>query len=80
MKPTNIEQLRDQLLDVFLETRAGTTKHYVAKETTNTAGKILGSIKLELEYAAMRGEKPEIAFLDGATQAQKLLPNKAPKS
>ena len=30
----------------------------------NAAGKIIGTVKVELEYSHLRGEKPNIAFLD----------------
>ncbi|HEY3405393.1 MAG TPA: hypothetical protein VGK59_18540 [Ohtaekwangia sp.] len=35
----------------------------VGKELANTAGKILTSVKVELEYKAMVGNKDEIDFL-----------------
>jgi len=31
----------------------------------NTAGKVIGTLKIELEYAMLRGEKPNIPFLNG---------------
>lgn len=34
------------------------------KEMTNAAGKVIGSLKLELEYATLRKELPNIAFLN----------------
>jgi hypothetical protein len=33
-------------------------------ELANTAGKIIASVKLELEYAALRKDRPTIAFLE----------------
>ena len=33
-------------------------------ELANTAGKIISSVKLELEYAALRKDRPQIAFLE----------------
>jgi len=41
---------------------------------TNAAGKILGTIKAQMEYSAMRGEEPEIPFL-GETSGRLLKPN-----
>jgi hypothetical protein len=61
----NIEDLRRQTLEVLDELRAGTMKHYTAKEFTNGVGKVIGSIKCELEYAALRREVPYIPFLHG---------------
>jgi len=31
---------------------------------SNTAGKVIGTHKVQLEYALLRKEKPEIAFLE----------------
>lgn len=33
-------------------------------ELANTAGKIIASVKLELEYSALRKDRPTIAFLE----------------
>lgn len=59
----NVEELRKELCDVFDGLRNGTLQAKEAKEMNNAAGKIIGSIKVELEYAHLRDEKPEIAFL-----------------
>lgn len=60
----NIEDLRRQTLEVLDELRAGTMKHYVAKEFVNGVGKVIGSLKVSLEYAALRKETPLIPFLE----------------
>jgi len=39
-----------------------------AVEINNTAGKIISSAKVQLAYAALRGEKPEIEFLTTSTK------------
>lgn len=41
------------------------------KEMSNAAGKVLGTVKAQLEYALMRGEEPEIPFL-GKTSGRPL--------
>lgn len=43
--------------------KADPKRHNQVKELSNTAGKILGSLKIELEYAAIRGETPVIPFI-----------------
>lgn len=59
----NINEVREQLSDVFTELKAGTLTPKEASELNNCAGKIINSAKVELEYYALRKEKPEIRFL-----------------
>lgn len=59
-----INELRDELLQLFGDVKAGATEVKVAGEMNNTAGKIINSVKAELEYAALRKRKPSIPFLD----------------
>lgn len=61
----NINELRHELCVIFDEIRANKVTLPRAKELTNTAGKIINSIKLELVYAALRKETPIIEFLGG---------------
>ncbi len=63
MKISNATELRNDLLSVYESLRAGTMESKQAKEINNTAGKVIASAKAQLEYAAQRGEKPEIEFL-----------------
>lgn len=58
-----VTELRDDLLKVYSDLRSGKIEPREAKEINNTAGKIISSAKVQLEYAALRGEKPDIAFL-----------------
>lgn len=67
----NITQLRAELSKVFSELRAGTIKAKEAAEMNNTAGKIINSVKVEIEYYALRKEKPEIAFLANDEPAER---------
>jgi hypothetical protein len=57
--------LRDQLLDAYESVKADPRRVNQVKEMANTAGKVLNTLKLQLEYAGMRGEKPCIEFLGG---------------
>lgn len=61
----NVIQLREQLCEVFEELRNDIIEPANAKELVNAAGKIINSVKLELEYALMRKETPVIEFLGG---------------
>jgi hypothetical protein len=70
-KPTNINELRDQLLDAFDWVKADPRRANQVKEMTNAAGKILGTVKAQLEYSLMKGEEPEIPFM-GPTSGVKL--------
>ena len=63
MKITNVVDMRNELLGVFVELREGTIELPIAAELNNTAGKVLNTIKVELAKAALCGEKPQIKFL-----------------
>jgi len=61
----NVLELRNELCQVFTELREDKVEAPVAKELVNAAGKIINTVKLELEYAALRKETPVIEFLGG---------------
>lgn len=63
-KIQNVEQLRDELLDTLEGIKSGSIRVADAKERSNCAGKIINTAKLQLEYAALRKETPNIAFLN----------------
>jgi len=73
-KPTNVTELRDQLLDAYDKLSRDPRAVNQVGELANTAGKILGTLKMEMEYAQLRGEKPEIPFMD--TGVRKLNPSR----
>lgn len=60
----NVTEMRNELVDVFRKLRNGELEGKDATEINNTAGKIINSVKVQLAYHAMRGEKPEITFLE----------------
>ena len=70
-KPKDITDLRDQLLDMMDAVKSDPRRANQAKEFFNGAGKVLASLKLELENHAMKGEEPNIAFL-GKTSGKPL--------
>lgn len=59
-----INELRNELLKLFEDIKAGSTDVKVASEMNNAAGKVINSVKVELEYAALRKVEPSIPFLD----------------
>lgn len=66
----NMIDLRTELAQVFDELRSGSIKPKEAAEMNNTAGKIINSVKVELDYYALRKEKPSIPFLSVDTDSQ----------
>lgn len=60
---TTITDIRNDLINVFNKLRDGTMEAKEAVELNNTAGKIIASAKVQLAYAALRGEQPNIPFL-----------------
>lgn len=59
----NISELTVQLSDLYEGLKSGTIEVKVAAEMNNTAGKIINTQRVQLEYAALRNEEPEIAFM-----------------
>lgn len=66
-KITTIQQLRDDLVEAYESLKADPRKLCQVAELANTAGKIIGTVKIELEYAALRRERPEIPFIGNNT-------------
>lgn len=59
----DIVSLRDELATMYDNVKANKVDADQAKMLTNVAGKIIGSLRVELEYAALNGEEPDIEFL-----------------
>ncbi|MGC3984813.1 MAG: hypothetical protein QM777_08845 [Pseudorhodoferax sp.] len=55
---------------MFQKLRAGEIKPGEASELSNIAGKMIASAKVQVEYCALRGEKPAIEFLDCSKSAK----------
>lgn len=72
-KPKDINELREQMLDAFDMVMKDPRRANQVKEATNAAGKILGTLKAQLEYAVLKGEEPDIPFL-GKTSGKILKP------
>lgn len=60
----NIKELRDSLADNYEKMKADEMELKLGKELANTAGKLINTIKVELEYNQMVGVKKKIPFLD----------------
>jgi len=60
----NIKQLRDGLASNYAQMVAKEMPIQTGKELANTAGKILSSCKVELEYNKTMGVKKKIDFLE----------------
>ena len=60
----NIKQLRDSLADNYNKMRSKKMTLQSGKELANTAGKILSSCKVEMEYQQRMNIKKKIDFLE----------------
>lgn len=62
----DVTELRNDLLDVYEQTKDRIIERSVSQELANIAGKILKSAALELSYNQfMKYDKRKIAFLEG---------------
>jgi hypothetical protein len=59
----HISELTVQLSDLYEGLKNGTVEVKTAAEMNNTAGKIIHTQRVQLEYAALRKEQPDIAFM-----------------
>ncbi len=60
----NITELRNSLADNYTKMKANKMNIALGKELSNAAGKIINSLKVELEYNALIGVKEKIPFLE----------------
>jgi hypothetical protein len=56
-------QLRESLTDNYERMKAGKMPLGMGKELANTAGKVINSVKIELEYQTLMKTADEIDFL-----------------
>lgn len=59
----NITELRKSLADNYDKMKNGEMEIKEGKELSNCAGKIIQSLKVELEYQSLLGTKKEIDYL-----------------
>ncbi len=62
-KSMNINELRGVLSEEIEKIRAGTTTAANVNAVTNAVGKILSTVKLEMEYCKLTGKTPAIELL-----------------
>ena len=58
-----INELREELCKVFKNLESGELDVKKATEMNNSAGKIINTVKIQLDYAALRKETPKIKFM-----------------
>ena len=63
MEPKNIKELRDQMCIVFGELKQGKITTDISKQLSNTAGKIISSVKVELENNKIMKEQNKVEYL-----------------
>ena len=66
----NITDLRESLIDNYNQMKSKEMAIKEGKELANTAGKILNSLKIELEYNSMMDYKKPIKFLQTDTTVE----------
>lgn len=76
MAITNVEELREFLSKELVRVSTGEITPATANASANLAGKVLSSVKMELEYNRMAGASPNIAFLKGINSIQKKIESK----
>lgn len=59
----NIKELRNELVEIFTKLKNKQITPKEAKELVNTAGKIIASIKTQIDYHKMNGNKASINFM-----------------
>lgn len=59
----NINNLRETLAEEIQKLREGQTNAANVNAVTNATGKILSTVKLEMEYCKMIGRTPDIDFI-----------------
>ena len=65
-KISNIHQLRTALCETVEGLREGTVPPATAEAISNASGKVVQTIRLQLEFARQRNEVPVIPFMDPA--------------
>lgn len=67
----NIIQLRDMLTERLTMLKDGEIDAKTANAMTHVAARVMGSVKLEMDYARSHGKIAKIAFMDGSVQVAK---------
>jgi hypothetical protein len=59
----HISELTTELSELYDGLKTGTVDVKIATEMNNTAGKIINAQRVQLEYAELRKEQPDIDFM-----------------
>ena len=59
----HISELTTELSALYNALKEGTIEVKIATEMNNTAGKIINAQRVQLEYAELRKEQPDISFM-----------------
>lgn len=70
----NLEKLRGMLAEQMDKLRAGNADVKNVNAMVNAAGKVIASVRLELDYAKMIGITPSVPFM-----LQNKIPKKSPR-
>lgn len=68
LETLSLDDLRGILSDEIRRLRDGETSAATANAVSNATGKILSSIKLEMEYQRLTGRKANIPMLSGGNE------------
>ena len=70
MQITNIVELRKSLADNYEKMKERKLPISIGKELSNAAGKMINTVKVELEYQQLLGKKENIDFLEKGTESK----------
>lgn len=68
----NIVELREKLAGIVNGLGDGSVDVKTACEQNNAAGKIINTVKIQIAYAIVREEKPDIKFMTGSVSQGQL--------
>jgi hypothetical protein len=72
----NVIELRELLTGRLEMLKSGEVDAKTANAMVNVAARVMGSVKLEMDYARMHGKLAHIEFMQGSKQTDK--PSKTP--
>jgi len=76
--PKTTTELRAVLCETIAAVRAKEMTPDAAEAVSNASGKIIASLRVELEYRRMRGEVPALPFMDSHNAGALAVANPAP--
>lgn len=66
----NITEIREILCEEIDNLRAKRTTPAYVNAIVNATGKILTTVKMEMEHAKLAGKKPNLAFIEGISETK----------